>query len=579
MPTPLTRREILKGAAAGVTALGVGGAWPGPAQAAKRDRVAIIGAGAGGVAAAYFLAGTYDVDVFESRSRIGGHCDSRTIDYKGHRVTVDLGAQFFHPDTHPLYVTLLEELGLYDPAKPDSRQTHGSPGSLCIFPTTGGGPPRFTSTRPLETLPNSLAFASFTQLARQAVLDGLAWEITVGEWIAKLPLDKKFKAEVLYPWITATIGCTRADAKGVSARSILQTFALAFPKDPAAGATTYNSRIGLQGNLQRVLDRVPAARVHRNSPVHDLCQEQRRLEPAHARRPERALQVRGDQRAAAHQPRAAAAAVRTQGRHELLDQYRYFDSRLLIHSDPAYVYKDRAYWTAYNAGVDGRECEGSAWIGALHDPLPSGATVDVFKSWAQRRRADPRRILLRAALQAPADHPARHRGRPRAAPAAGPPRALLQRRLHDRLRPSGDGALLGHEGGRGGGADQPKARLPAGTDAGQRDRRDLLQPLARLPGDRRELGAARGDFPADKPSAQPCCDLVGLAQHLLVLDVRRAVRGRSGRGPSRCGCGPAGAARRSARRAPRRPRSGPRPARGDRAWWPECPEPSRSSRI
>ncbi len=132
--TPLTRREVLKGAAVGLSALGAGATLAAPAQAAKRDRVAVIGAGAGGVAAAYFLAGTYDVDVFEARSRIGGHCDSRTIDYKGHPVTVDLGAQFFHPDTHPLYVTLLEELGLYDPANPNSRQTHVSPGSLCVFP-------------------------------------------------------------------------------------------------------------------------------------------------------------------------------------------------------------------------------------------------------------------------------------------------------------------------------------------------------------------------------------------------------------------------------------------------------------
>jgi pyruvate/2-oxoglutarate dehydrogenase complex dihydrolipoamide dehydrogenase (E3) component len=68
-----------------------------------RDRVAIIGAGAGSVAAAYFLAGTHDVDLFEARSKIGGHCDSHVLDYCGRRITVDLGAQFFHPDTHPIY--------------------------------------------------------------------------------------------------------------------------------------------------------------------------------------------------------------------------------------------------------------------------------------------------------------------------------------------------------------------------------------------------------------------------------------------------------------------------------------------
>ena len=474
--TPLTRREILKGAAVGVGALGAGATLAAPAQAAKRDRVAVIGAGAGGVAAAYFLAGTYDVDVFEARSRIGGHCDSRTIDYKGHPVTVDLGAQFFHPDTHPLYVTLLEELGLYDPANPDSRQTHVSPGSLCVFPMTGGGPPRFTSTHPLDTLPNALGFASFTQLARQAVLDGLAWEITVDEWIASLPLEPAFKADVLYPWITATIGCSRADAERVSARSILQTFALAFPDDPTAGATTYNSRIGLQGNLRRLLDRVPAARVHRNSPVRALSRSRdgwTLRTPAGRKGPYRYVVINAPPRVSRKLLRPLSALRDVTA---LLDQYRYFDSRLLIHKDPAYMYPDRTYWTAYNAGVDGRECEGSAWVGALHDPLPSGATVDVFKSWAaataRRSQADP----PGAALQAPADHPARHRGRPSAASAAGPPRALLQRRLHDRRRPSGDGALLGHEGSRGGGADQPEARLPAGADAGQRDRRNLLRP-------------------------------------------------------------------------------------------------------
>ena len=85
----------------------------------------------------------------------------------------------------------------------------------------------------------------------------------------------------------------------------------------------------------------------------------------------------------------------------LLDKYTYFDSRLLVHADPVYMYTNRADWTAYNAGADGRECEGSAWIGALHDPLPGGAPVDLFKSWAQRRRAEPKNIILERRFQHP----------------------------------------------------------------------------------------------------------------------------------------------------------------------------------
>src|SRR6185503_7599945 len=201
--TSMTRRDAIKGAV-GLAALG---ALPaGAAGSARRERVAIIGAGMGGVAAAYFLAGSFDVDLFEARSRIGGHCDSRMIKHRGKAITVDLGAQFFHPDTHPL-----------------------------------------------ATPRRAADFAKFTQLARQTVLSDMPWEITVDAWIRSLPLRRAFKEDVLYPWITATIGCTRGDARRTSARSILQTFALAFPANLLEGPTTYNSKIGLQGNLQRML--------------------------------------------------------------------------------------------------------------------------------------------------------------------------------------------------------------------------------------------------------------------------------------------------------------------------------------
>ena len=271
--TSLTRRDAIKGAV-GLATLG---ALPASAAGSGRprsgrERVAIIGAGAGGVAAAYFLAGSFDVDLFEARSRIGGHCDSRVIKHRGRRITVDLGAQFFHPDTHPIYVTLLEELGLYDPEHPDVDATLQAPASLCIFRTAGGAP-IFSSSHPLSTPQRAIDFATFTQLARQAVLSDMSWEITVDAWIRSLPLRQAFKKDVLYPWITATIGCARGDARRASARSILQTFALAFPANVLEGATTYNSKIGLQGNLQRMLDRSPTVQVHLCTPAQALSRK------------------------------------------------------------------------------------------------------------------------------------------------------------------------------------------------------------------------------------------------------------------------------------------------------------------
>ena len=399
--TSMTRRDALKGAV-GLAALG---ALPASAAGSGRprsgrERVAIIGAGAGGVAAAYFLAGSFDVDLFEARSRIGGHCDSRVIKHRGRRITVDLGAQFFHPDTHPIYVTLLEELGLYDPEHPDVDATVQAPASLCIFRTAGGAP-IFSSSHPLSTPSRAIDFATFTQLAREAVLSNMSWEITVDAWIRSLPLRQSFKKDVLYPWITATIGCTRDDARRASARSILQTFALAFPADILEGATTYNSKIGLQGNLQRMLDRSPTAQVHLSTPARALSRTRAGWflrTPAGRKGPYRFVVLNAPPRAGREllRPLPAFADVTS-----LLDKYSYFDSRLLIHTDPAYMHRDRSNWGAYNAGVDGLNCEGSAWLGALQEKSASGASVHVFKSWAQRRRADPKHILLERRFKHP----------------------------------------------------------------------------------------------------------------------------------------------------------------------------------
>ena len=210
-------------------------------------------------------------------------------------------------------------------------------------------------------------------------------------------MQQAFKDEVLYPWITATIGCARRDARRTSARSILQTFALAFPADVLEPASTYTSALGLQGNLQRMLDRSRSTRVHLRTPAQALC---RTRGGWFVRTPEgrkglyRYVLLNAPPRVGREllRPLPAFAEVTA-----LLDEYRYFDSRLLVHTDPAYMPRDRRDWGAYNAGVAGDRSEGSAWLGALQGP----SARDVFKSWAQRRRADPEQIRFERRFEHP----------------------------------------------------------------------------------------------------------------------------------------------------------------------------------
>ena len=75
-------------------------------------KIAIIGAGIGGISTAWLLSPTHDVDVFEAEPQLGGH--TRTIDVDCGRgpFPVDTGFQVFNRRTYPNLTRFFEHLGI-----------------------------------------------------------------------------------------------------------------------------------------------------------------------------------------------------------------------------------------------------------------------------------------------------------------------------------------------------------------------------------------------------------------------------------------------------------------------------------
>jgi predicted NAD/FAD-binding protein len=277
---------------------------------------------------------------------------------------------------------------------------------VTIFPTTGDYPfgsgwPRFCSTQPLLTPFRAIDFAIYSQVARQAVLGNMSWETRLDDWINGLPVSRDFKDRLLFPWISALIGTTRANAVRSSARSILQTFALAFPADILAGASTFNSKIGLGGNLDRLLARASGAHTEVGVSVQSLSYANQSWTvhtAAGARGPFDAVVVN----APPHTSRGFLSGLGwADDLIDLLGRYEYFDSKISIHTDAAYIHRDQKFRTVYNAAIDAAdECEGSVWLGGIHDKLASGTTVDIYKSWTQMR-SGPKSVLLNRTFRHP----------------------------------------------------------------------------------------------------------------------------------------------------------------------------------
>jgi uncharacterized protein len=76
------------------------------------SRIAVIGSGISGLAAAYYLNRKHTVFLFESEPRLGGHTNTITVDTSRGPLPIDTGFIVYNDRTYPNLVKLLAELGI-----------------------------------------------------------------------------------------------------------------------------------------------------------------------------------------------------------------------------------------------------------------------------------------------------------------------------------------------------------------------------------------------------------------------------------------------------------------------------------
>lgn len=75
-------------------------------------KIAIIGSGISGMAAAHFLAPDHDVTVYEAADVPGGHTATIDVELGGRHYAVDTGFIVYNDWTYPEFIRLLDELGV-----------------------------------------------------------------------------------------------------------------------------------------------------------------------------------------------------------------------------------------------------------------------------------------------------------------------------------------------------------------------------------------------------------------------------------------------------------------------------------
>lgn len=75
-------------------------------------RIAVVGSGIAGNAAAWILSQRYPVTLYEREGRPGGHSHTVTVDYDGRRIPVDTGFIVYNELNYPNFTEMLEHLGV-----------------------------------------------------------------------------------------------------------------------------------------------------------------------------------------------------------------------------------------------------------------------------------------------------------------------------------------------------------------------------------------------------------------------------------------------------------------------------------
>lgn len=358
-------------------------------------KIAIVGSGISGLAAARQLAHEHEVEIFEAGAHVGGHTHTHSVRLDGRDVRVDSGFIVFNEQTYPGFCAFLRELGVaWQP----------SDMGLSVRCESSG---LEYNGRNLDTLfaqRSNLLRPSFHRLLLEvvrfhrearALLEHEEADVELTAWLDERRYSNAFRERFLEPMAAAIWSAPTGDVGKIPVRFLARFMANHGMLQVEGRPQWLTVRGGSRAYVDALLAQLKA-RVHLRTPVAGIERHEERVE----------LVLSGGMRRAfdhvvlaSHADQSLALLERpTPDERAVLGALRYQANEAVLHTDARFMPRRQKCWASWNchllAATDARD-RGVAvtyWMNKLQAlEIPT----QVFVTLNRTQDIDPSRVLAR----------------------------------------------------------------------------------------------------------------------------------------------------------------------------------------